>query len=113
VAAFYARVLGLTESARDNDHVLLETPGLQLIVHRMVGGDVPDADPPNAPARRARAAFKPVFVVSSLAETRAVVDASGGAMEPLEREWSYRGARVCDAIDPEGNVVQFHVMPTR
>ena len=28
-------------------------------------------------------------------------------MEPRDREWSFNGVAVCDAVDPEGNVIQF------
>ncbi len=38
IAAFYSAVLGLTEANRDEDHILLESPGFQLVVHRIIGG---------------------------------------------------------------------------
>jgi hypothetical protein len=28
-------------------------------------------------------------------------------MEPSDQEWTFNGVVVCDALDPEGNVVQF------
>jgi hypothetical protein len=59
------------------------------------------------PVRRATAAFKPVFFVHSLASVRSLAHAHGGAMEPREKEWSFNGSLVCDALDPEGNVIQF------
>ncbi len=31
----------------------------------------------------------------------------GGEVFPPEREWNFQGYRVCDGMDPEGNVVQF------
>ena len=37
VATFYSNVLGLGEANRDNDHILLESPGFQLVVHRIAG----------------------------------------------------------------------------
>jgi catechol 2,3-dioxygenase-like lactoylglutathione lyase family enzyme len=108
VASFYAHVLGLDERHRDEDHILLESPGFQLVVHRIPGS--PPATPPAAaepPVRRARAAFKPVFFVESLAGARTLATAHGGGMEPTDKEWAYNGAVVCDAVDPEGNVIQF------
>jgi hypothetical protein len=27
-------------------------------------------------------------------------------MNPTGMEWSYKGRRVCDGLDPEGNVIQ-------
>lgn len=35
VATFYSLVLGLTEASRDDGHILLESQGFQLVVHRI------------------------------------------------------------------------------
>jgi catechol 2,3-dioxygenase-like lactoylglutathione lyase family enzyme len=107
VAAFYSTVLGLTEAKRDDDHILLESPGFQLVVHRIPGGAAAAGDITAPPARRGTAAFKPVFFVPSLSRLRAVAETYGGVMEPAAREWSFNGVTVCDGVDPEGNVIQF------
>lgn len=111
VATFYSNVLGLSEANRDDDHILLESPGFQLVVHRIPHNSMTmtteRADPPVRPAR---AAFKPVFFVDSLARVRSIANAHGGAMEPREKEWSFNGLLVCDALDPEGNVIQLREM---
>jgi catechol 2,3-dioxygenase-like lactoylglutathione lyase family enzyme len=106
VATFYANVLGLAEVHRDGDHILLESPGFQLVVHRIMGGRrSTDVEVP--PARRMSAAIKPVFFVASVANARVVVEAHGGVMEAADKEWEFNGVRVCDGVDPEGNVIQF------
>jgi len=105
VAKFYSAVLGLDESSRNADHILLESPGFQLVVHRVVSGVSGDGG--ETPIRRATAAFKPVFFVPSITRLRSVAEALGGVMEPADKEWSFNGATVCDGLDPEGNVVQF------
>ena len=107
VAAFYSKVLGLRESHRGDDHILLESPGFQLVVHRIPEHAAAGLTFSEPPVRRASAAFKPVFFVQSLADLRAVANAHGGAMEPMEKEWSFNGMVVCDALDPDGNVIQF------
>ena len=110
VATFYSRVLGLGEAHRDDDHILLESAAFQLVVHRIpdhVATPIPPAEPP---ARRATAAFKPVFFVRSLEGVRTIVSTHGGTMEPRDKEWSFNGVSVCDAVDPEGNVIQFREM---
>lgn len=107
VATFYSNVLGLREVDRDADHILLESPGFQLIVHRIPGDAAATVSDSASVVRRASAAFKPVFFVQRLANVRAVANAHGGAMEPNDKEWSFNGVTVCDALDPEGNVVQF------
>jgi catechol-2,3-dioxygenase len=110
VASFYSNVLGLTEANRADDHILLESPGFQLVVHRIPPHRATAHEAAQAPARRATAAFKPVFFVHSLASVRNVAQAHGGAMEPPEKEWSFNGIPVCDALDPEGNVIQLREM---
>jgi predicted enzyme related to lactoylglutathione lyase len=108
VATFYSKVLGLGETNRDDDHILLESPGFQLVVHRIPDRSARAAtQPAEPPTRRATAAFKPVFFVPNLESVRVTVSAHGGTMEPRDMEWSFNGAAVCDAVDPEGNVIQF------
>ena len=107
VAAFYSIVLGLREANRDDDHILLESPGFQLVVHRIIGGGSAAGEITVPPARRGTAAFKPVFFVPSLSRLRAIAEGHGGMLEPPDREWSFHGVTVCDGLDPEGNVIQF------
>jgi predicted enzyme related to lactoylglutathione lyase len=110
VASFYSVALGLTEAKRDDDHILLESPGFQLVVHRSPGRGAAASDVTGPSARRERAAYKPVFFVPDIARLRAIVEAHGGVMEPPNKEWSFNGATVCDATDPEGNVIQFRAV---
>jgi len=108
IADFYSVVLGLTEASRDEEHILLESPGFQLVVHRIPGNRAAMVEIAVPPVRRSAAAFKPVFFVPSIASVRVAAEAHGGVMEPVEKEWSFNGVTVCDGMDPEGNVVQFH-----
>jgi catechol 2,3-dioxygenase-like lactoylglutathione lyase family enzyme len=107
VADFYSAVLGLVEANRDADHILLESPGFQLVVHRTPGDKAAMVDSAVPPVRRATAPFKPVFFVPSIANVRVVAETHGGVMQPVEREWSFNGVTVCDGLGPEGNVIQF------
>jgi catechol 2,3-dioxygenase-like lactoylglutathione lyase family enzyme len=107
VAVFYSVVLGLSEANRDDDHILLESPGFQLVVHRLTGGQPTAGDFTAPPARRSTAAFKPVFFVPSISRIREAAALHGGVMEAADREWSFNGVTVCDGLDPEGNVIQF------
>ena len=106
VAAFYATALGLRTAGRDDDHVVLESQGFQLVVlqiPRDIASTITIAAPP---VRRAIAAIKPVFFVSSIARVRELSAACGGVMNAVNQEWSFRGFTVCDGLDPEGNVIQ-------
>jgi hypothetical protein len=107
VAAFYAVMLDLAEVDRDDDHILLASSGFQLVVHRIIGAGSAARDVTAPPSRRATAAFKPVFFVPSISRLRGIAGAQGGVIEPPGQEWSFNGVTVCDAVDPEGNVIQF------
>jgi catechol 2,3-dioxygenase-like lactoylglutathione lyase family enzyme len=111
VAGFYCAVLGLTEVTRDEQHIVLESPGFQLVVHRIPGDRAATVEIATPPVRRAPAAFKPVFFVPSIATLRVVVETHGGVMEPADKEWSFNGVKVCDGLDPEGNALQFRENP--
>jgi catechol 2,3-dioxygenase-like lactoylglutathione lyase family enzyme len=107
VATFYSVVLGLTEATRADDHIVLESPGFQLVVHRVTVGGAAAGDISTPPVRRETAAFKPVFFVPSISRLRVVADTHGGVLEPIDQQWSFNGVTVCDGLDPEGNVIQF------
>jgi len=71
VATFYSGVLGLDEANRDDDHIL-ESPGFQLVVHRIVGAGTVESGSGAQSGRRVSAAFKPVFFVPSISRLRSV-----------------------------------------
>jgi predicted enzyme related to lactoylglutathione lyase len=107
VAAFYAGVLELAEEGRDTDHVVLESPAFQLVVLQIPAEIASSIKLTSPPTRRAMGAVKLVFFVSSIAAIRTSVEAFGGVMNPPDKEWSFQGFKVCDGLDPEGNVIQF------
>ena len=113
VVSFYSAVLDVRPAKRDDDYVVLESLGCQLVVLHVphdiastIAIDVP-------PTRRATAAIKLVLFVPSIARVRASAGAVGGVVNPTETEWSFQGVKVCDALDPEGNVIQFREMNGR
>ncbi len=107
LAAFYSGVLGLETLARDDEHVLLESPAFQLVVLQIPGHIASTVQITVPPVRRTNAAVKLVFFVSSIADVRASAEARGGVMNAADKEWLFDGWKVCDGLDPEGNVVQF------
>ena len=86
---------------------MLETPGFQLVVVRIPAEIAASMTITAPPTRRANAAIKPVFFVPSIAAVRAAVDGLGGILNSSDQEWSFQGFKVCDGLDPEGNVIQF------
>lgn len=107
VSRFYEQVAGLRVTHAEDDHVVLESTGFQLVlvaVPERLAASIELTDPPRP---REDTAIKPVFVVADLAAARDRAPALGGQLLPPEREWRFQGMRVCDGHDPEGNVVQF------
>jgi fructokinase len=104
--AFYTGALALAVEHAESDHVLLASRGFQLVILQVpdaIGSTITIADPPR---RRSETPIKLVFEVASLAAVRELAPRFGGAFNPKQREWTYRGQRVCDGQDPEGNVIQ-------
>lgn len=103
ISAFYQGVAAMEVVHADNDHVVLEAAGFQLIVHAI---PFSDADGTASYPTREQAGIKLCLPVLSVDQARSVVADLGGELWPPEREWQARGVRVCDGRDPEGNVFQ-------
>jgi predicted enzyme related to lactoylglutathione lyase len=107
VSAFYAGVPGFHVAHSEPDHVVLESPALQLVIVAIpehIAESIAVADPP---VLRTDTPIKLVFQVASIEAVRAAAASRGGELDPPESEWQFQGFRVCDGHDPEGNVVQF------
>jgi predicted enzyme related to lactoylglutathione lyase len=107
LARFYAEVASLEVMHEVDDHVVLESEALELVIVAIPAATAAQIVISTPPARRENTAFKLVFVVDSLADARAAAVAAGGGLNPPDKEWDFQGARVCDGFDPEGNVIQF------
>lgn len=106
VAAFYEAVLGFQAADRDEKHVVLRSPGFEIVVLRSpreIASTIEIAVPP---VRRSEAAVKLVFFVPSISSVRAAAASCGGALNSADKEWLFNGFTVCDGLDPEGNVIQ-------
>jgi catechol 2,3-dioxygenase-like lactoylglutathione lyase family enzyme len=107
VSGFYAGILGMEETHREGDHIVLDSPTFQLVVVAIpehIAASIELADPP---IRRTDTPIKLVFTVPSIHVARTTARLLGGELNPPEREWQFQEFRVCDGHDPEGNVVQF------
>ena len=104
--AFYEHCLGLEVGNAAEDHVVLESDvwRLSLVV---VPPSIGVAIELSVPARRREsAAIKLAFQVPRIDDLRSPAAALGGQLDPTSTQWDFRGFRRCDAIDPEGNVIQ-------
>lgn len=104
LAAFYVSLLGLRRVHGDAEFVVLDGTSIQLIVHAMPPAIAASIRITSPPVRRQDTALKFFFTVPSLADARERAAALGG--EVMAEVWSGPGFRVCNAMDPEGNVFQ-------
>jgi predicted enzyme related to lactoylglutathione lyase len=107
VKEFYQAVLGLNLEHVEDDHVVLSSPTFQLVILKVPEHIASSIEIGTPARRRTETPIKLVFEVPSISEARAIAHQHGGELFPPEREWTFQGYRVCDGMDPEGNVVQF------
>jgi len=111
LARFYAAVADLEVMHEVEDHIVLESETLELVIVAIPAATAARIVITTPPQRRENTAFKLVFPVTSLAQARAAAKANGGELDPPGKEWSFQGLRVCDGCDPEGNVIQLRELP--
>jgi predicted enzyme related to lactoylglutathione lyase len=104
LARFYAAVGGMVVRHETAEMIVLESPDIQLLVHRIPPAIAAGIEITVPPQRREDTALKFFFSIESLAETRAHAEALGG--EVGHEHWPGPGFTVCNAMDPEGNVFQ-------
>lgn len=103
LAKFYEAVTGLPVRFTDDGIIVLASDTFELVIHTLKNRPS-ISDPPRV---REDTHIKPFFPVRSLAEVREKAAAFGGQLRPENEEWKARDFRACEAIDPDGNVVQF------
>lgn len=104
IATFYARIAGMTRVHERDELIVLESPDMQLLVHRIPAPIAASIVIQTPPRKREDTALKFFFTVPSLAQARSAAAALGGAV--FEENWRGPGFVVCNAMDPEGNVFQ-------
>jgi predicted enzyme related to lactoylglutathione lyase len=103
LAKFYQAMTGLPVSFTDDKHTVLASDTFELVIHFISTAQTVSAPP----VAREDSYIKPFFPARSLSEAREKAVALGGRLRPQSAEWSARGFRACEAIDPDGNVIQF------
>ena len=103
VSAFYERVLGARVLHADDEHRVLQSPDVQLIIHAIPAQFADAIAIAAPPVPREEQAIKPFFTVESLAVAERVAEECGGRVHgPV---WPGPGLRVRNVCDPEGNIV--------
>lgn len=104
VARFYESLLGLARAHASPELVVLDGASIQLVLHAIppaIAASIAIARPP---VRREDTALKFFFTIPSIAEARERAPVLGG--EVLSPVWDGPGFRMCNAVDPEGNIFQ-------
>lgn len=98
---FYEALTGLGVRAADESVTVLASDDFELVIHALPG------EPVRTSGAEREAYVKPFFPVESLSEARERAAALGGRLSPAAEEWKGRGFRACEALDPDGNPIQF------
>ena len=99
---FYQAMTHLPIRVSDDSVTVLASDHFELVIHAL-----PGEPPGHASAVRKDVYVKPFFPVASLTEARKKAASLGGNLRPADEEWQARGFRACEAVDPDGNIVQF------
>jgi predicted enzyme related to lactoylglutathione lyase len=103
---FYCSVLGIEPQMIEKGYAVLGSRSSQFVIVRIpkrIADTIDIATPPEA---REDTPLKLVFAVADIGHARERAAELGGAMNAVERQWEFEGAKVCDGHDPEGNVFQ-------
>ena len=111
LARFYAAVADLEVMHEVDDHIVLESESVELVIVAIPAAAAARIVITAPPQRRENTAFKLAFAVPNLSQARATAEANGGQLNPPGKEWSFQGLRVCDGCDPEGNMIQLRELP--
>ncbi|AZC24314.1 VOC family protein [Pseudomonas sessilinigenes] len=106
LARFYAALLGWPISDQQPDYLQLQHQGMELTLIQVPAAIAARIVLQDPPLPRSDSACKPVFWISDLDQARQRAASAGGRLYEPEREWRFKDARVCDGIDPEGNIFQ-------
>jgi predicted enzyme related to lactoylglutathione lyase len=103
---FYSSVAGIEPQAIEKGFAVIGSRPSQFVILRIPKRIAYTIDIATPPEPREDTPLKLVFGVEDIAHARERAAELGGAMNSVEREWEFEGAKVCDGHDPEGNVFQ-------
>ena len=103
---FYAAVAGLQVQSMEDGFAVLGAQPSRLVIVRVPSHIANTIEIETPPVQREDTPIKLVFGVADFAAARQSALDRGGAVNGVEREWSFGDAGVCDGRDPEGNIFQ-------
>jgi len=106
LARFYREVAEMNQVLMDQEHIVLNEHGFQLVVFgipRMIADGIEITTPPKI---RETAPIKICLPVTSIERARMKAPEFGGLVGPKTQEWDGPCFRACDGHYPEGNIFQ-------
>ena len=100
-ATFYAALLSADLIDQSDAFVRVTSDSSELLIHK-----IPGTVPGETYAPREEVAMKPVYFVGSIDAARSAVAHLGGRVYDASTVATYGNVHYCDAIDPEGNIIQ-------
>lgn len=103
VSTFYEKVLNARVLVADDEHRVLQSSDVQLVIHAIPETYRRSIVIETPPVPREEQAIKPFFTVDDLDAAEVLAEQFGGKM--WGPSWAGPGMRVRNACDPEGNIV--------
>ena len=100
-ANFYAALLSADLLEQSDTFVRVASDSSEVLIHKM-----PSSVPNETYAPREEVAMKPVYFVGSIDAARVAVAHLGGRVYDASSVATYGNVHYCDAVDPEGNIIQ-------
>ena len=104
IAIFYESVAAMVRLHAREELIVLQSPDIQLVVHKIPEPLADQIDIASPPIKRENTALKFFFTVPDLDAIRHLATHLGG--EVFNENWQGPGFIACNAMDPEGNVFQ-------
>jgi predicted enzyme related to lactoylglutathione lyase len=101
---FYASLLAIDRIHADTDHVVLANADVELVIHAIPAQHAVEIVIASPPESREDTPIKLVLTVESLDRCAESAARTGGRL--FEQAWHWRGFRLRDGCDPEGNIFQ-------
>jgi predicted enzyme related to lactoylglutathione lyase len=103
---FYQNILNLLLVQQEQDFIVLKKENFDLILVKTPAEIAATIHISSPPGLREDTPIKLVFPVAKLSKARELASQYGGHIHTKEQEWDFQYYRVCDGLDPEGNIFQ-------
>lgn len=104
VADFYKQIAGMATLHKREDLIVLQSSDIQLLIHRIPANIASNITIEEPPVKRENVALKFFLTIESLNSAKESAKKLGGKV--YSETWSGPGFVACNAMDPEGNVIQ-------